>query len=92
MLLFFSASRDELQSRKVKLDYEEVGVCQKEVLITWDKKLLNYRAKIRCDTEDIHTSLKEGILGHLDLFYLEKLQTFFDSGSSGILLSLCFAY
>ncbi|XP_069323252.1 TBC1 domain family member 4 isoform X5 [Eulemur rufifrons] len=55
------ASRDELQSRKVKLDYEEVGVCQKEVLITWDKKLLNCRAKIRCDMEDIHTSLKEGV-------------------------------
>uniref|UniRef100_A0A4X1VD79 TBC1 domain family member 4 n=1 Tax=Sus scrofa TaxID=9823 RepID=A0A4X1VD79_PIG len=54
------ASRDELQSRKVKLDYEEVGVCQKEVFITWDKKLLNCRAKIRCDMEDIHTSLKEG--------------------------------
>ncbi|XP_023477460.2 TBC1 domain family member 4 isoform X6 [Equus caballus] len=55
------ASRDELQSRKVKLDYEEVGVCQKEVLITWDKKLLNCRSKIRCDIEDIHTSLKEGV-------------------------------
>ncbi|XP_019593712.2 TBC1 domain family member 4 isoform X2 [Rhinolophus sinicus] len=55
------ASRHELQSRKVKLDYEEVGVCQKEVLITWDKKLLNSRAKIRCDMEDIHTSLKEGV-------------------------------
>ncbi|XP_037592734.1 TBC1 domain family member 4 isoform X4 [Cebus imitator] len=55
------ASRDELQSRKVKLDYEEVGVCQKEVFITWDKKLLNCRAKIRCDMEDIHTLLKEGV-------------------------------
>ncbi|XP_021114329.1 TBC1 domain family member 4 isoform X3 [Heterocephalus glaber] len=55
------ARRDELQSRKVKLDYEEVGVCQKEVLITWDKKLLNCRAKIRCDMEDIHTTLKEGV-------------------------------
>nr|XP_004651084.2 TBC1 domain family member 4 isoform X2 [Jaculus jaculus] len=55
------ARRDELQSRKVKLDYEEVGVCQKEVLITWDKKLLNCRTKIRCDMEDIHTSLKEGV-------------------------------
>ncbi|XP_039096013.1 TBC1 domain family member 4 [Hyaena hyaena] len=55
------ASRDELQSRKVKLDYEEVGVCQKEVLLTWDKKLLNCRAKIRCDMEDIHISLKEGV-------------------------------
>ncbi|KAM4859700.1 TBC1 domain family member 4 isoform 1-T1 [Thomomys bottae] len=55
------ARRDELQSRKIKLDYEEVGVCQKEVLITWDKKLLNCRAKIRCDMEDVHTSLKEGV-------------------------------
>ncbi|XP_040137340.2 TBC1 domain family member 4 isoform X1 [Ictidomys tridecemlineatus] len=55
------ARRDELQSRKVKLDYEEVGACQKEVLITWDKKLLNCRAKIRCDMEDIHTSLREGV-------------------------------
>uniref|UniRef100_A0A8C6CK22 TBC1 domain family member 4 n=1 Tax=Moschus moschiferus TaxID=68415 RepID=A0A8C6CK22_MOSMO len=55
------ASRDELQSRKVKLDYEEVGACQKEVLTIWDKKLLNCRAKIRCDMEDIHTSLKEGV-------------------------------
>uniref|UniRef100_A0A8C2UXD0 TBC1 domain family member 4 n=1 Tax=Chinchilla lanigera TaxID=34839 RepID=A0A8C2UXD0_CHILA len=55
------ARRDELQSRKVKLDYEEIGVCQKEVLITWDKKLLNCRAKIRCDMEDIHITLKEGV-------------------------------
>ncbi|XP_038166433.1 TBC1 domain family member 4 isoform X2 [Arvicola amphibius] len=55
------ARRDELQSRKVKLDYEEVGTCQKEVLITWDKKLLNCRTKIKCDMEDIHTSLKEGV-------------------------------
>ncbi|XP_040608040.1 TBC1 domain family member 4 isoform X3 [Mesocricetus auratus] len=55
------ARRDELQSRKVKLDYEEVGTCQKEVLITWDKKLLNCRTKIRCDMEDIHMSLKEGV-------------------------------
>ncbi|XP_053772281.1 TBC1 domain family member 4 isoform X2 [Desmodus rotundus] len=55
------ASRDELHTRKVKLDYEEVGVCQKEVLITWDKKLLNCRGKIRCDMEDICASLKEGV-------------------------------
>ncbi|XP_006882765.1 PREDICTED: TBC1 domain family member 4 isoform X1 [Elephantulus edwardii] len=55
------ASRDELQSRKVKLDYEEVGVCQKEVYVAWDKKLLNCRSKIRCDMEDIHTSLREGV-------------------------------
>ncbi|XP_067419344.1 TBC1 domain family member 4 isoform X3 [Emydura macquarii macquarii] len=55
------ASRDELQSRKVKLDYSEVGTCQKDALNIWDKKLLNCRAKIRCDMEDIHTTLKEGV-------------------------------
>ncbi|XP_058042669.1 TBC1 domain family member 4 isoform X2 [Ahaetulla prasina] len=55
------ASRDELQSRKIKLDYEEVGTCQKDVINIWDKKLLNCRAKIRCDVEDIHTTLKDGV-------------------------------
>lgn len=55
------ASRDELQSRKVKLDYDEVGTCQKDAINIWDKKLLNCRAKIRCDMEDIHSTLKEGI-------------------------------
>ncbi|XP_021403698.2 TBC1 domain family member 4 isoform X2 [Lonchura striata] len=55
------ASRDELQSRKVKLDYDEVGICQKDAINVWDKKLLNCRAKIRCDMEDIHSTLKEGV-------------------------------
>lgn len=55
------ASRDELQSRKVKLDYEEVGTCHKDAINVWDKKLLNCRAKIRCDMEDIHATLKDGV-------------------------------
>ncbi|XP_071597188.1 TBC1 domain family member 4 isoform X2 [Heliangelus exortis] len=55
------ASRDELQTRKVKLDYDEVGTCQKDAINVWDKKLLNCRAKIRCDMEDIHSTLKEGV-------------------------------
>ncbi|XP_053163453.1 TBC1 domain family member 4 isoform X4 [Hemicordylus capensis] len=55
------ASRDELQSRKAKLDYEEVGTCQKDVISVWDKKLLNCRAKIRCDMEDIHATMKDGV-------------------------------
>ncbi|XP_027750071.1 TBC1 domain family member 4 isoform X3 [Empidonax traillii] len=55
------ASRDELQSRKIKLDYDEVGTCQKDAINVWDKKLLNCRAKIRCDMEDIHSTLKEGV-------------------------------
>lgn len=60
LLFSFAASRDELQSRKVKLDYEEVGTCHKDALNIWDKKLLNCRAKIRCDMEDIHSTLKDG--------------------------------
>lgn len=59
-VFFLTASRDELQSRKVKLDYEEVGTCHKDAINVWDKKLLNCRAKIRCDMEDIHATLKDG--------------------------------
>nr|XP_060625405.1 TBC1 domain family member 4 isoform X2 [Anolis sagrei ordinatus] len=55
------ASRDELQSRKVKMDYEEIGTCPKDAINIWDKKLSNFRAKIKCDMEDIHATLKDGV-------------------------------
>ncbi|MEE6470982.1 hypothetical protein FKM82_009131 [Ascaphus truei] len=58
--LKLEASRDELQSRKVKLDYEDVGTCHKEVSNLWDKKL-NCRMKIRFDMEEIYINLKEGV-------------------------------
>ncbi|XP_073436488.1 TBC1 domain family member 4 isoform X2 [Dendrobates tinctorius] len=58
--LKLEASRDELQSRKIKLDYEEVGMCQKDVSSLWDKKL-NCRTKIRFDMEEIYVTLKEGV-------------------------------
>ncbi|KAM9320504.1 TBC1 domain family member 4 [Gastrophryne carolinensis] len=58
--LKIEASRDELQSRKIKLDYDEVGSCQKEVSNLWDKKL-NCRTKIRFDMEEIYATLKEGV-------------------------------
>ncbi|XP_069826724.1 TBC1 domain family member 4 isoform X3 [Dendropsophus ebraccatus] len=58
--LKLEASRDELQSRKIKLDYEEVGTCQKEVIHLWDKKL-SCRTKIRFDMEEIYATLKEGV-------------------------------
>ncbi|OCT92656.1 TBC1 domain family member 4 isoform X2 [Xenopus laevis] len=58
--LKLEASRDELKSRKVKLDYDEVGSCQKEVSNLWDKKL-NCRTKIRFDMEEIFATLKEGV-------------------------------
>ncbi|CAH2223854.1 TBC1 domain family member 4 isoform X2 [Pelobates cultripes] len=58
--LKLEASRDELQSRKAKLDYEDVAACQKEVSNLWDKKL-NCRTKIRFDMEEIYATLKEGV-------------------------------
>ncbi|XP_062904528.1 TBC1 domain family member 4 isoform X4 [Mobula hypostoma] len=56
------ASRDELQTRKVKLDYEEFVLCQKEVFAVWDKMLSTPgRAKVKVDMEKVHTALSQGV-------------------------------
>ncbi|XP_041115689.1 TBC1 domain family member 4-like isoform X2 [Polyodon spathula] len=56
------ASKDELQTRKMKLDYQEVGECPKEVLAMWDKKLtMPGRVKARCDMEEIQCALSQGV-------------------------------
>ncbi|XP_028655442.1 TBC1 domain family member 4 isoform X2 [Erpetoichthys calabaricus] len=56
------ASRDELQSRKIKLDYEEVGQCPTEVLAIWEKKLsIPSRSKVRFDMEEIYSVLSQGV-------------------------------
>lgn len=56
------ASRDELQARKVKLDYEEFVLCQKEVSAVWDKMLSTPgRAKVKVDMEKVHTALSQGV-------------------------------
>ncbi|XP_041054884.1 TBC1 domain family member 4 isoform X2 [Carcharodon carcharias] len=56
------ASRDELQTRKVKLDYEEFVLCQKEVSAVWDKMLTTPgRAKVKVDMEKVHTALSQGV-------------------------------
>ncbi|KAK1170073.1 TBC1 domain family member 4-like isoform X2 [Acipenser oxyrinchus oxyrinchus] len=56
------ASKDELQTRKMKLDYQEVGECPKEVLAMWDKKLtIPGRVKAKCDMEEIQCALSQGV-------------------------------
>ncbi|RXM36516.1 TBC1 domain family member 4 [Acipenser ruthenus] len=56
------ASKDELQTRKMKLDYQEVGECPKEVLGMWDKKLtIPGRVKAKCDMEEIQCALSQGV-------------------------------
>ncbi|XP_045068831.1 TBC1 domain family member 4-like [Coregonus clupeaformis] len=57
------ASRDELHIRKMKLDYQEVGTCIKDVQAFWDRKLSNPgRAKVvPLDKEEIHNAVSQGV-------------------------------
>ncbi|KAL4604984.1 TBC1 domain family member 4 isoform X1 [Arapaima gigas] len=56
------ASRDELHIRKMKLDYQEVGQCSKEVQDAWEKKLsIPGRSTIQWDMEEIHMGLRQGV-------------------------------
>ncbi len=57
-----AASRDELHIRKMKLDYQEVCQCSKEVQALWDRKLSSpCRAKVQWDKEEIHSAVCQGI-------------------------------
>uniref|UniRef100_A0A4W4EDM5 TBC1 domain family member 4 n=1 Tax=Electrophorus electricus TaxID=8005 RepID=A0A4W4EDM5_ELEEL len=55
------ASRDELHIRKMKLDYQEVGECPKEVQALWERKLSGTcRSKVQWDKE-AHAALCQGV-------------------------------
>ncbi|XP_017550678.1 TBC1 domain family member 4 isoform X1 [Pygocentrus nattereri] len=56
------ASRDELHIRKMKLDYQEVGECAKEVQALWERKLnVPCWTKVQWDKEEIQTALCQGV-------------------------------
>ncbi|KAJ8349963.1 hypothetical protein SKAU_G00250930 [Synaphobranchus kaupii] len=56
------ASRDELHIRKMKLDYQEVGQCPKDVLALWEKKLnIPGWAKAQWDKEELNSALYQGV-------------------------------
>ncbi|XP_016298539.1 TBC1 domain family member 4-like isoform X3 [Sinocyclocheilus anshuiensis] len=56
------ASRDELHIRKMKLDYQEVCQCSKEVQALWDRKLSSpCRTKVQWDKEEIHGAVCQGV-------------------------------
>lgn len=56
-----AASRDELHIRKMKLDYQEVCQCSKEVQAVWDRKLSSpCRTKVQWDKEEIHSAVCQG--------------------------------
>ncbi|TSN95713.1 TBC1 domain family member 1 [Bagarius yarrelli] len=55
------ASESDLQSRRLKLDYEEITPCLKDVTLVWEKMLSTAgRSKVKFDTEKIHTAVGQG--------------------------------
>ncbi|XP_008276645.1 TBC1 domain family member 1 isoform X2 [Stegastes partitus] len=56
------ASESDLQNKRLKLDYEEITPCLKEVTLVWEKMLGTAgRAKVKFDTETIHAAVAQGV-------------------------------
>ncbi|XP_074880439.1 TBC1 domain family member 1 isoform X3 [Buteo buteo] len=59
------ASENNLQNRRLKLDYEEITPCLKDVTLIWEKMLSTPgRAKIKFDAEKIHSAVGQGVPRH----------------------------
>lgn len=55
------ASESNLQNKRLKLDYEEITPCLKDVTLVWEKMLgTPGRTKVKFDTEAIHAAVAEG--------------------------------
>uniref|UniRef100_A0ABM5GHV1 TBC1 domain family member 1 isoform X8 n=1 Tax=Pogona vitticeps TaxID=103695 RepID=A0ABM5GHV1_9SAUR len=59
------ASENNLLTKRLKLDYEEITPCLKEVTLVWEK-ILNTpgRSKIKFDMEKIHSAVGKGVPRH----------------------------
>lgn len=56
------ASESNLQNRRLKLDYEEITPCLKEVTLVWEKMLVTpARAKVKFNLESIHAAVAQGV-------------------------------
>ncbi|XP_064916791.1 TBC1 domain family member 1 isoform X6 [Columba livia] len=59
------ASENNLQNRRLKLDYEEITPCLKDVTSIWEKMLSTPgRSKIKFDVEKIHSAVAQGVPRH----------------------------
>uniref|UniRef100_A0A8C5LGB8 TBC1 domain family member 1 n=1 Tax=Jaculus jaculus TaxID=51337 RepID=A0A8C5LGB8_JACJA len=59
------ASENDLLNKRLKLDYEEITPCLKEVTAVWEKMLSTPgRAKIKFDMEKMHTAVGQGVPRH----------------------------
>ncbi|KAM3831648.1 TBC1 domain family member 1-like [Vipera latastei] len=56
------ASENDLLNKRLKLDYEEITPCLKEVMSVWDKMLNTPgRSKMTFDMDKIHTAVEKGV-------------------------------
>nr|XP_031542852.1 TBC1 domain family member 1 isoform X6 [Vicugna pacos] len=59
------ASENDLLNKRLKLDYEEITPCLKEVTTVWEKMLATPgRSKIKFDMEKMHSAVGQGVPRH----------------------------
>ncbi|XP_061439191.1 TBC1 domain family member 1 isoform X6 [Rhineura floridana] len=59
------ASENNLLNKRLKLDYEEITPCLKEITLVWEKMLsMPGRSKMKFDMEKIHSAVGKGIPRH----------------------------
>ncbi|KAL8207510.1 UNVERIFIED_CONTAM: TBC1 domain member 1, partial [Gekko kuhli] len=59
------ASENNLLNKRLKLDYEEITPCLKEVTLVWEKMLsVPGRSKTKFDMEKIHSAIGKGVPRH----------------------------
>uniref|UniRef100_G3QW87 TBC1 domain family member 1 n=1 Tax=Gorilla gorilla gorilla TaxID=9595 RepID=G3QW87_GORGO len=59
------ASENDLLNKRLKLDYEEITPCLKEVTTVWEKMLSTPgRSKIKFDMEKMHLAVGQGVPRH----------------------------
>lgn len=59
------ATESDLQNKRLKLDYEEITLCLKEVTLVWEKMLnVPSRSIVKFDMENIHMAMGQGVPRH----------------------------
>uniref|UniRef100_A0A8D2JFN6 TBC1 domain family member 1 n=1 Tax=Varanus komodoensis TaxID=61221 RepID=A0A8D2JFN6_VARKO len=59
------ASENNLLNKRLKLDYEEITPCLKEVTLVWEKMLTTPgKSKMKFDMEKIHSAVGKGVPRH----------------------------
>ncbi|XP_014386270.1 PREDICTED: TBC1 domain family member 1 isoform X3 [Myotis brandtii] len=59
------ASKNDLLNKRLKLDYEEITPCLREVTTVWEKMLSTPgRSKIKFDMEKMHSAVGQGVPRH----------------------------